>query len=731
MDKSKEIKQTFIPDAPIGEPSLDLFKRWPFAQRLAQIISSRTDPSSIVIGIYGAWGEGKTTVLNFIEYELKKSEAIICVKFNPWRFTNETVLIMSFFQTLAEVFDRKLSSTKERIGEIINKYAGLVAPLSLNLPGIGFSPGQSFAELGKQLSSVDTEKLRLRIQEMLEEEGKRVVVFMDDIDRLDKTEIQAVFKLVKLTADFNYVAYIMAFDDKMVSSALQEQYASASGNAGRYFLEKIIQVPLSLPQADQISLRQLCFQGVDQALNDAHVSLSENQVQEFVRHFVDGIEIRLKNPRMCKRYANALTFAMPILKGEVNVVDLLLIEGIRVFYPDLYETIRQNPNVFSGSLSDRVDLKSIKEKTEAVLEKALELYSDEEKRRAKELLQELFPKLKGIFGNVHYGGSWEDRWSTEQRIASGEYFTRYFTYSIPAGDISDQAINDFLNSSDNKTIDNVAQLLQSFISQRNADKVISKLRQREKGLPKETSKLLAQAIAISGSFFPNPEQMFPFTTAWSQAAILISQLLRNIPKGSERLEIAKTIIYLSQPLTFKLECFRWIRSSDDESEDDKKFSKEDEDQLGRIAAEAVRLDAQSELLHKKYGKEAGLLFWIWAKYIDPQEPVKYLQESFKEDNNVVEFLKTYLPTAWGFETGLSHKGDFERSQFDSVAAIIDPDIIYSKLRSIYGTDLDLAKDSFNRNIDSVDKKIAYQFSFIYHYVKREKDSQQVNPADGE
>lgn len=727
MNESEIMKQTFMPDAPIAEPSLDLFKRWPFAQRLAQIISSRTDPSSIVIGIYGAWGEGKTTVLNFIEYELKKSEAIICVKFNPWRFTNETVLIMSFFQTLAEALDRKLSSPKERIGEVVNKYAGLVAPLSLNLPGIGFSPGQSIAELGKQLSSVDTEKLRVRIQDMLKEEGKRVVVFMDDIDRLDKTEIQAVFKLVKLTADFNQVAYVMAFDDKMVAAALQEQYASATGDAGRYFLEKIIQVPLSLPQADQISLRQLCFQGVDQALNDAQVSLSESQAQDFVRHFVDGIEIRLKNPRMCKRYANALTFAMPILKGEVNVVDLLLIEGIRVFYPDLYETIKQNPNIFSGSLSERQDTKLIKEKTEAVLEKALELYSGEEKRRAKELIQELFPKLKGIFGNIHYGGSWEDRWSTEQRIASGEYFARYFTYSIPAGDISDQAINDFLNFSDNETIDNVAQLLQSFVSQRNADKVISKLRQREKSLSIETSKLLAQALAASGSFFPNPDKMYSFTTAWSQAAILVSQLLRNIPKGKERLETAKNILQLSEPLTFKLECFRWMRSSDDKSEDDKEFSKEDEEQLGRIVAEAVRLDAQSELLYKKYCREAGFLLWIWSKYIDPEETAKYLQESFKEDNNVVEFLKTYLPTAWGLETGLSHKGDFERSQFDSIAAIIDPDIIYNKLLSIYGADLESAKDKFNRDIDSLDKKVAYQFSYIYHYVKKEKDSQKAKP----
>ena len=55
-------KDTYISDSPITDPSQDKFKRWLFAQRIAQTIVNRSDPSSIVIGIYGAWGNGKTTV---------------------------------------------------------------------------------------------------------------------------------------------------------------------------------------------------------------------------------------------------------------------------------------------------------------------------------------------------------------------------------------------------------------------------------------------------------------------------------------------------------------------------------------------------------------------------------------------------------------------------------------------------------------------------------------------
>ena len=149
---------------------------------------------------------------------------------------------------------------------------------------------------------------------------------MDDIDLLDKSEIHTVFKLVKLTADFDHTAYVPAFDDVMVACALQEKCANGKAESGFSFLEKIVQVTLNLPHADRIALRRLCFKSVDQALNDSQTTLDEQQVQTFIRHFVDGLEVRLTTPRMCKRYGNALSFALPILKGKVRPVDLMLIE---------------------------------------------------------------------------------------------------------------------------------------------------------------------------------------------------------------------------------------------------------------------------------------------------------------------------------------------------------------------------------------------------------------------
>ena len=114
--------KSYAADAPVKDQKEDRFRRWPFAQRIAETVAARPDPSSIVVGIYGAWGEGKTSVLNFIECELLSQDSVVCVRFNPWRFKDETTLLLSYFGTLADALGRTLSSKKEKIGKWFQEY---------------------------------------------------------------------------------------------------------------------------------------------------------------------------------------------------------------------------------------------------------------------------------------------------------------------------------------------------------------------------------------------------------------------------------------------------------------------------------------------------------------------------------------------------------------------------------------------------------------------------------
>ncbi|WP_252720805.1 KAP family P-loop NTPase fold protein, partial [Acinetobacter radioresistens] len=418
------MSNSYSSDSPVHVVEEDKFSRWQFSKRIADVIANRNDPSSIVIGLYGAWGNGKTSVLNFIENALSNNEDVITIKFNPWRFGTEEELLKSFFFDVANAIDTQLVTNGDKV-------KGAVKAIAPAITGLFGS-----SEVGQAISgfipTVELEKLKERIESALETTKKRVLILIDDVDRLEKTEIHALFRLVKLTADFKYTAYILAFDKDIVASSLQERYSNSTNNAGEAFLEKIIQVPLYLPLIDYSILINYCFQGVDQALNMAGIDLSQDQASNFARLFTKYFGHSLSTPRKAKLYGNILLFSLPILKGEVNVIELMLIEAIRVFYPPIYELLRTNKDIFVGTFSEsRYSSNNLeKEKLKTTLENAIDSCKGASKENIISLLKELFPKVTSSYQNMSYGSEWYSIWDKEQKVCAPNYYSRYFTYSI-------------------------------------------------------------------------------------------------------------------------------------------------------------------------------------------------------------------------------------------------------------------------------------------------------------
>lgn len=720
-------------DAPVNNPEQDKFKRWSFSQRVAQTIASRSDPSSLVIGIYGPWGDGKTTVLNFIERKFKESDEIICVKFNPWRFTDEASLIKGFFQALAEAIGKSIASHSEKVGKWLDKYSGALTPFTFNVGGFGgfggfrFNPGQSIQALGKGLSSVELEELKKRVESLLKDEGKRVVVLMDDIDRLDKNEIQAVFKLVKLSADFDYTAYILAFDEEMVASALSERYGSGDIKAGRNFLEKIIQVPLNLPKADRLALLEYCMVGIEEVLKDANIQISEEQFRyHFLNHFIEGLEIRVKTPRMVKRYINALAFSLPILKGEVNSPDLMLIEGMRLFYPVLYDVVKNNPEIFSVS-PFTYNREDYKQRSLEIINKGIEGLTTDEGESAKNLLKALFPCLKqtGILGNINYLSSgWRGEWDIEQRACSSHYFSRFFSYSISDRDISDREITSFLSQIEDQSVETTISNIHQIVGEQRADLFILKLNTRIEKLSSSSSKNLALAISLSGNIFSKEK------TFWgrylSSAERLIGKLVENISDAQIKVDVAKQIVLDAKPIEFAIECFRCLVPLKEGEEIEQPLSVDQARIIGEAFSQKIKEISQTSPLYLQFPEDFTSLFLleVWSQWGDKEEVKKYLLESLNQNpESVVEFLKCYLPTNWSSAYYGSRQGDFEQDQYNSLAEYIEPSLIYQLLRNIYGSNLDDPEDYDSNNQQrSLDEKVVNQFAFIHQVVIKEVGS---------
>lgn len=170
----------------------------------------------------------------------------------------------------------------------------------------------------------------------------------------------------------------------------------------------------------------------------------------------------------------------------------------------------------------------------------------------------------------------------------------------------------------------------------------------------------------------------------------------------------------AQPVSFAAETFLWMLTAAEK--DNRILSAEEEHALGQIIAAKIRNLARAQLIYRTSPKEADVLLNLWSRYGSRDETSQYLTRSFRQDkNNVIEFLKCYLPVHEGGENDILRAGAFSRIQYDSVAKVVAPDNVLDALKRLYGPELDMLAE---RGVsDSLDKAIAYQFTRIHRSVK--------------
>jgi hypothetical protein len=682
------------PDQPILTSNEDRFGRKHFAHRIAEIVSTRDSRSGIVIGIHAPWGEGKTSVLNLIEEKLKENEEVLVIRFNPWRFAEESVLLRTFFADIARKIDSKLHTRSEELSSIANEYADVLS----GVPYIGSLSGLVKTIAGKK-STVDIDDLKERFVKALHGASKHVVIMMDDIDRLDKAEIQTVFRLVKLLADFPNTTYILFFDDKRVAEALEDKYGKDGG--GRNFLEKIIQVPLPLPPSSKQARRALAVEGIDAALALADVTLSNDDGRRLGDIFNKAFLSRITTPRIAKRFGNALTFALPILAGEVDIIDLILIEAVRIFYPELYAAIRNNEDAFLGTVFDPLSLMNesdAKTYVARAIQSALEVYSADDRRAAGITIQALFPRTgaSGLFKAGTYSSDFNERWANEKRIGAKEYFPRYFYYGVPEDDISDQDIERFLAKIPGEGVDKLSEEFKTLSSNNREHVLIEKLRQKEDNMPPEKAAILALVVALSGNHLPysHPTDRFFGLGTYSQASALIRHLFHQIEDQNARESLAIEIAERIEPFPFAYDYSSWMRKMKRSSYSDEMvsvISEECETEIRKRIVRRLASFAEREPVEREYPQDAQQLYRLWAS-VDKETLRDYLKRRIAANpSGIAEFISA----ANGFNPSSESSQDWSEDVgwFDFICDLIPPSKSLGVLKEAYPK-LDSAEYNF-------------------------------------
>ena len=677
----------FSSDQAVSSKKNDRFQRYGFAKRIAQTIIQRKSEDCLTIGIYGEWGEGKTSVLNFIERELSEHKKdIVFFKFNPWRFGEEDKLLVMFFELLANKLGKSASSKSDKLKKAVKKYSKIVAPVSSIIPGFGGAAEKIVEGVSDILGEKDIEDIKERVSKILRESNTKIVVAIDDIDRLDKDEIYAVLKLVKLTAGFSNTTYLLSFDEKMVASAIGERFGGGREKAGSNFLEKIIHVPLDLPKAQPFALKQYCYNLIEKVIGENGIKISEQEIGRFAQEFSQNILIRLNNPRLAVRYSNSVAFLLPLLANEVNHVDLLLIEALKTFYPKHYDFVKSRPDFFIGGYSDLYTgyVKVNKKKKVSELSSELKLlsegFNENEKLAIKNLLTELFPRLNEAFSTRQFPANKYQEWYNNKKICSPKYFDRYFSYTVIEGEISDVKFTELIDFADSEDIEATVSKLQLMIVEASYMRgFMYKLEFRLEELNWRTKTTLIFSILELEELIPEEDSLFfGIGTVRKEFIILTYDVVKSQNNQDDRFHFAEQVFNKAKSYELAYDInneFRFrVKKEDEIIFSDKEFSK-----FAFLLLNKAKKCKDDIPFFKVFSNRSGYLLRIWGLK-RPKEFRKYLDRIFQQDGRfALDLLKSFTPLTRSNTHPEPYPGDFTESHYSFMNEGVDTIVIAEKL----------------------------------------------------
>lgn len=506
-------------DKPIIKEADDQFSRVDYVNSIANHIKNNKTKDCTIIGINGAWGTGKTSILNLLKKELQK-QFFYTEEFNPWRYKSESQMLIKLFEKihLGSKSDKKLKDSVKELGKCLLEYGEFVAVPEIKIGpfGVDFSNvAKGITQgIGKKLSKRKhtLEDVKERINVILSDLALPLIIFVDDIDRLDNTEIRQLFKLLKLTADFNNLIYIVAFDDEVVSNVLNADYlGSGDLNGGKEFLEKIINIPLPIPHLSNHHRHLFLVNRLSEFSSKLQINLFEDY--EFNGRLRDCSFMLLKTPRDVKRVINSISFLRECLKQEVSINDLIILEILRLYAPEVFrQIIKFQDYLFNKSLEQPfkfLDSSSSTTETgdyffsfiDTVRYKKTEIIS---------IISYLFPS-NTLFGSRQLILSQQriKNLSAQNRVALKTNFDRYLKIGLLENELSTEDLDSIIHGIETSILEKSLIEVEK-LSDVNFNQIFEYLKISEDSISEDTKYKLYQIYCISDYFNRTNEFDFIF-----------------------------------------------------------------------------------------------------------------------------------------------------------------------------------------------------------------------------
>lgn len=749
-------------DRPIFNKEEDFLGRGNFSYHLGKSLSTWEEKESLVIALYGKWGSGKSSVINLakecIDNSIKKDKPTI-IEFNPWFFSDLDNLSHYFFNEIANELEIKNADEQDKkIAEKLKLYAKLLKVIpekkvlsdssskilfGLGLLSISTSQVIQWVNLSSEwikyttfglglllfllglfkdfllgLSDYFSQKaitskksiseLKKEIKKDLIEREKKLIIVIDDIDRLNQLEIRQIFRLVRVNADFPNTIYLLAFDRKIIELNLGEQV----GISGKDYLEKIVQVSFDIPLAKSEKIARFLFQELDRVLATLPTSHEKLFNQTYwVNIYHSGFKNLFKNIRDVKRFASSLQFNISQMHQkevmEVNPIDFIAIEAIRLFAPDFYSFIKNNSVLFTSTdRNDQGSRDTNLRKDE--IEKILDELSPEIKGSVLSLIKRLFPQIDGVFqyGYSSHGHEWQSTWSKNLRICATKNFDSYFTL-IPGGDeeeLSQYEIETLFSSM--KKTEDFEKLLIENIEKKKIKKILERMQDYTDDLekiPQDNVQNIVQALFNISDKLPKEETGFFVIDSDIEIMRVIFQLLRREKDDEEKYKILKSTINNSKGVfgpVYKI-ALESQRHEKDKKEDF--LLKEDKlKELQQICVTKIRnLEKEVLLKHKSF----LYILYRWKEWGEEKDWKQFISDIQDDEKLFWLFLKKFIREIRS--QGLGDYGYKIKKEFncESLKEFVSLDEVKNKIEE-YKKDLEV----YHKNKEIID--LFFEKNFI-------------------
>ena len=658
-NEEQAVGPSILDDQPIRSISDDLYGYARLAEHAVGFLSIHSRSRSVVVGIQGPWGSGKSSLMNLMQIQLcsmsrqSARRPPIVVEFNPWHYHRVDQLLTRLFRELTV----KLRAHGSKLGgsAVVDRaVAGLAAFSKLLEPAAALAAsgpeGKGLAMLAgifgaimRRRPPVDEdealEATRHEVSEALAGLDRRVVVFVDDIDRLEPDRLTMILKLVRLTASFDNVTYVLAYDRGEVEGAI----TAALGVSGQAYLEKIVQVVLDLPPLDPAVRRRVLVNRLMETVTAAGLGLEATDVD----HLLDaGLSELVQTPRDIVRYTSGIGLTSGLVQGEVNARDFLGVEALRIHAPRVYGLIRDNPLFFLGPANAFEDQGF---DGAEVAERFRELcvgVEDMGRPSVNRLVDDLLPAVMRLRNDVTvYDGPRLNTLRQHRRLGSHVFFPRYFLFGVPHGEIAESEVSRLASTSDPASIDAA---MGRYADDGVGGKLLERLLDHTDAIRAAGTQApwLSAAQRVSKSFTDqSPDYLHRYD--WQRVEDFGMAILDSLPGGAERAELLSKMCAHTEGLAAHSDLIRLLSnntmSAARELPHDTEFiSREHFTKVQDALVERIQAEVGNRGLAKSTGRGLSTVLYAWREATDDIfEPAAFARTLIATDGGLFQLLEGF------------------------------------------------------------------------------------------